>query len=253
MAYLLATLSLVSLPLAIVLAILLYACNTSSFRRTELLAFGVLKKTHLKCSADVKGSAINQSAMVLVEAQLRSGLQRDVQVTAYYKGKRVVNIWGGDASVEETSLFMPFSVCKGVAATAVALCVESGQLDYEESVSSYWPGFAQGGKGGVTVEEAISHRAGIYPNSIAPLFQCWFADWTSKWSAGLSWVEQCSPATTDTDAPHAQYHMVSFSWIVGGIVEAATGRHITSVVADLAQRLGEWDPSAVIGLDLYIY
>jgi CubicO group peptidase (beta-lactamase class C family) len=213
-------------------AILLRAWNEAIFS-----LFGN-SNVHLRCSDDVKANAVNRSVMVLIENQLMRGLQRDIQVTAYHNGRRVVNVWGGSAAVKETSLFMPFSVCKGVAATAVALCVERAELDYEERVSTYWPAFAQGGKGEVTVEQALSHRAGIYPNSIAPLFKCWFSDWIDKWAAGIGWVERCCPAADAVHAEEAEYHMVSFSWIVGGIVQFATGHHITEAVADLASRLG---------------
>src|SRR3954453_14256386 len=74
-------------------------------------------------------------------------------VSVYHRGRKVVDLWGGsfDAAGEQPytddTLQLVFSTTKGVTAIAVAMCVQRGLLDYDRAVSSYWPEFAQHGKG----------------------------------------------------------------------------------------------------------
>lgn len=71
----------------------------------------------------------------------------------YYKGKCVVNLFGGwkDPTTKQEpytadTLQLVYSTSKGIAAAAIALCVERGWLNYEERVAQYWPEFAANGK-----------------------------------------------------------------------------------------------------------
>ena len=59
------------------------------------------------------------------------------------------------------SLLPVYSSSKGATAVVVALLVQRGQLDLDATVASYWPEFAQGGKGSVTVRQLLSHQAGL--------------------------------------------------------------------------------------------
>jgi CubicO group peptidase (beta-lactamase class C family) len=86
---------------------------------------------------------------------------------AYVGGAKVVDLWGGrrhfrkpDPWLEDT-LVMVYSTSKGLAAMTVALAQSRGLLDYEATVSSYWPEFAQNGKADVTVRQLLSHQAGL--------------------------------------------------------------------------------------------
>jgi CubicO group peptidase (beta-lactamase class C family) len=82
------------------------------------------------------------------------------QLCAYVAGRKVVDLWGG-TDVGPDDLMGVFSSTKGVSAIAMALLVERGQLDLGAPVSRYWPEFAAGGKGPVTVRLALSHQAGV--------------------------------------------------------------------------------------------
>jgi CubicO group peptidase (beta-lactamase class C family) len=111
---------------------------------------------HVECSNDVRDNPINQAIMRLVTSQVECGRETGMQVTVYWKGVRVANVWASAASschfVKEDSLFMGFSVSKGVAATTLALCVERKEVSFEDPVSKYWSKFAEGNKKTVTVE-----------------------------------------------------------------------------------------------------
>ena len=86
----------------------------------------------------------------------------------YHGGQCVVDLAGGWFDTENRvkpythdTLQMVYSTGKGVMATALALCVQRGLLDYEEYVATYWPEFGQNGKENVKVKDLLSHRAGL--------------------------------------------------------------------------------------------
>jgi len=85
----------------------------------------------------------------------------------YHKGRKVVDLWGGYRDVktrapwEEDTLVLVFSTTKGVASMALAVAHSRGLLDYDETVATYWPEFAQRGKENITVRQLLSHQAGL--------------------------------------------------------------------------------------------
>ncbi|MBU0936015.1 MAG: beta-lactamase family protein [Spirochaetes bacterium] len=85
----------------------------------------------------------------------------------YYKGKKVVDLWGGyrikseGELWEEDTCVNAWSATKGLAAMTLAMLNSDGYLDYEEKVSTYWPEFAVNGKQDITVRQLISHQAGL--------------------------------------------------------------------------------------------
>jgi CubicO group peptidase (beta-lactamase class C family) len=85
----------------------------------------------------------------------------------YYRGEKVVDLWGGVRNRatgepwEENTMVIVHSTTKGMVGLALALAHSRGWLDYEELVCTYWPEFAQQGKGKVTVRQLLSHQAGL--------------------------------------------------------------------------------------------
>lgn len=82
------------------------------------------------------------------------------QFCAYWRGRQVVDLWGGE-DVAARDIQGLFSSTKGVAGVCIALLVQRGALDLDATVSSYWPEFAAGGKGEISVRLALSHQAGV--------------------------------------------------------------------------------------------
>jgi len=86
---------------------------------------------------------------------------------AYVNGVKVVDLWGGRRHFrkpdpwEEDTLVMVYSTSKGLAAMAVALAHSRGLIDYDATVASYWPEFAQNGKEEITVRQLVAHQAGL--------------------------------------------------------------------------------------------
>jgi CubicO group peptidase (beta-lactamase class C family) len=88
-------------------------------------------------------------------------------VAAYWRGEKVVDLWGGrrtpegDAPWNEDTLIVFMSSTKGLAAMTLALANSRGWLDYEAPVARHWPEFAQNGKSDVTVRQLLGHEAGL--------------------------------------------------------------------------------------------
>jgi len=95
-----------------------------------------------------------------VRAVADEGGESGPQLAAYLKGRRVVDLWAGEAVTGE-SLTGVFSSGKGAAYLTVALLVQEGVLDLDETVARYWPEFGAEGKAEVTVKELLAHRAGV--------------------------------------------------------------------------------------------
>ena len=63
------------------------------------------------------------------------------------------------------TIFDLASLTKVVATTtAVMQLVERGLLDLDESAATYWPAFAAGGKGAITVRDLLTHYSGLKPD-----------------------------------------------------------------------------------------
>ncbi|MFF8292424.1 serine hydrolase domain-containing protein [Streptomyces sp. NPDC016309] len=82
------------------------------------------------------------------------------QVAAYVHGRKVVDLWAGPDTDGET-LYGVYSSTKGAAHLLVALLVQDGTLDLDRRVAHWWPEFAAGGKGAVTLRDLLTHRAGV--------------------------------------------------------------------------------------------
>ena len=88
-------------------------------------------------------------------------------VAVYHKGKKVVDLWGGirdkssGAPWEQDTMTVVYSTTKGMSAMAVAVAHSHGLFDFDESVATYWPEFAQNGKENVTVRQLLNHQAGL--------------------------------------------------------------------------------------------
>lgn len=101
------------------------------------------------------------------EANFASGGEIGAACAAYWRGRAVVDLWGGwrdyaaELHWEQDTLVLAFSATKGMAAAAMAVAESKGELCSDERVSTYWPEFAQAGKGPITVRQLLSHQAGL--------------------------------------------------------------------------------------------
>lgn len=146
--------------------------------------------------------------------------ERDLgaSIAIYHQGKLVVDLWGGwfDGSrtkpYDNDTLQTVFSTSKGLVATAVALCVQRGLLDYSALVTKYWPEYGQNGKENTKVADILSHRAG------PPLVSSAVEEYLT-WMNGTAMIhilEQEKPLWPPGTA-HG-YHSMTYGWLAGELV-----------------------------------
>lgn len=95
-------------------------------------------------------------AAVVAEEDGQSG----AQLAAYLRGRLVVDLWAG-AEVTDTTLTGLHSSSKGAAGLVIAMLIQDGVLDVDQTVAHYWPRFGTAGKEHITVRDVLTHRAGI--------------------------------------------------------------------------------------------
>ncbi|KAK5944705.1 hypothetical protein PMZ80_001905 [Knufia obscura] len=147
-----------------------------------------------------------------------------IAVAAYYHGKLIVDAVAGIADADtgrradERTLWAVFSVTKGVTAIAAHIQAERGLLKLDAPISQYWPEFASHGKESTTIEQALSHRAGIpqMPEGVTPeLMADW--DWIVKKIADFEPVFPPGSANA--------YHILVWGWIIGEVVRRTDPKH----------------------------
>ncbi|MFJ9695326.1 serine hydrolase domain-containing protein [Kitasatospora sp. NPDC101183] len=167
----------------------------------------------------------------------------------YVHGRKVVDLWGGDATPEVGSRPAPSapwtrdtaqvlrSVTKGLTATTALLLADRGRLDLDAPVASYWPEYAAAGKGATTVAHLLSHQAGV-PALDQPLRLEDVLTWERAAAAVAAQAPAWEPGTA-----HG-YHPYTFGWLVGEVVRRVSGRTVGQYFAEEIAR--------PLGLDLWI-
>ncbi|MFJ5925953.1 serine hydrolase domain-containing protein [Kitasatospora sp. NPDC092948] len=167
----------------------------------------------------------------------------------YLDGRKVVDLWGGDARPEVGGRPAPAvaweagtaqvlrSVTKGLTAATALLLVQRGLLDLDAPVAAYWPEFKQAGKERIPVRWLLSHQAGL-PALDVPLR----IEDVLAWDPAAAAVAAQAPAWEPGTA-HG-YHPLTFGWLVGEVVRRAGGRSVGQYFAEQI--------AAPLDLDLWI-
>jgi CubicO group peptidase (beta-lactamase class C family) len=152
-------------------------------------------------------------------------------VSVVVDGRTVVDLWGGVADATtgapygEDTLQLVFSSTKGATALCASLLAQRGELDVDAPVASYWPEFAQAGKGEIPVRWLLTHEAGL-PFVDAPLELENLLAWDPAVDALAAMAPVWDPGTA-----HG-YHAVTYGWLVGEVVRRITGRSLGTFFAD---------------------
>jgi CubicO group peptidase (beta-lactamase class C family) len=158
-------------------------------------------------------------------------------------GEIVVDLMGGHADRKREILFGPdtltplFSTTKAVAALMVARLVDEGRLAYDQPVADVWPEFGQAGKAEVTVEQALSHQAGLsgFLDETDP--SIWF-----DWNATCAKLAAMAPIWPVGSA--SGYHPITFGYLAGEIFRRVDGRTMGTALRE--------DIAGPLDLDLWI-
>lgn len=163
----------------------------------------------------------------LAATAAREGSDYSVQLAVYLDGQLVVDLWTGP-EVSGDSLMGVFSASKGASHMVVTLLAQEGELDYEQTVSHYWPEFAAEGKAQLTVRELLAHRSGLIGAD---------EGFTARELADDRVVAQRLGAQRPFWKPgaHFGYHALVMGALSNEVVVRATGRTVQEL---FAERLG---------------
>lgn len=162
----------------------------------------------------------------LFEHHLELGLHHGAQLAVYRGEELVVDLAGGTLGPEREAVtpdsrFLLFSCTKPYAAACLHHLADRGRLDFDDRVVEHWPGFAEEGteKASITVRHVLSHQAGLPEVPADDRPEIW--DDPDALAEGMEAADpEFSPGST------AQYHTLSFGWLVGELVRQVTGQRI---------------------------
>jgi CubicO group peptidase (beta-lactamase class C family) len=194
---------------------------------------------------EIDGFALSRygAAKDAFAANFEAGEELGARFTLVEAGEVVVDLMAGWADRKrtmrfgETTLAPIFSTGKAVAALMIARLVDQTKLDYGQTVASVWPAFGQAGKANVTIEQAISHQAGLpgFPEPVDPAL--WF-DWDATCAKLAAMAPMWPPGTA------SGYHPVTVGYIAGEIFRRVDGRTMGRALRE--------DLGVPFGLDLWI-
>jgi len=177
------------------------------------------------------------------EANFASGLELGARFALAVEGEIVIDLIGGWADRAQTRPFAAdtltpiFSTTKALAAFMIARLVGEGRLDYGQRVAEVWPEFAAAGKAEVTVDQVMSHRAGL-PGFAEPMAASDWFDWDLICAKLAAMPPMWKPGE------QSGYHPVTFGYLAGEIFRRVDGRGLGTALRE--------DIAAPLGLDLWI-
>lgn len=160
------------------------------------------------------------------------------------RGEAVVDVCGGTSDRRglrpwtRDTLGVSFSTTKGVASTVIHRLADRGLLDYDEPVATYWPEFAAGGKGRITVAHLLTHRAGLHDVRAV-------ARRAEDLLDHLAMEERLAARPSSGPTERSAYHAITYGWLVAGLARRVTGRGMSELVrSEIAE------PLAIYGLHI---
>ncbi|GAA1126036.1 serine hydrolase domain-containing protein [Arthrobacter flavus] len=185
-------------------------------------------------SADERFASVRDAFAAAFAGRPRMG----AALAVHHQGELVVDLWGGVADARDSTPWtrdtstVVFSCTKGIMSILIARLVEAGRLDYETPITDVWPEFSAHGKGGITVGDALAHRAGVSaPRRSVSLEEA--LDWDIM--TGLLAGQE---PLWEPGSGYA-YHALTHGWITGEIIRRVTGKMPGEYLAEtLAGPLG---------------
>ena len=154
-----------------------------------------------------------------------TGVELGARFTLVEAGETVLDLWGGVADrrvgtpwTAET-LAPVFSVTKAVGALMIARLVDGGRIAYDQPVADLWPEFGQAGKAAITIEQVLSHQAGL-PGFPEPMDPGLWTDWDAICVRLAAMAPMWPPGSA------SGYHPVTVGYLAGEIFRRVDGRTI---------------------------
>jgi CubicO group peptidase (beta-lactamase class C family) len=122
--------------------------------------------------------------------------------------------------------FCVYSTSKGITALVVHMLHERGALDIEDRIVDYIPDYGHHGKDEIRIAHVLAHRAGVtqIPPHVMEL------DNLSNREMLIDALSDVKPSSTPGN--RLAYHAVSGGFILGEVVQVATGKSLREVLAE---------------------
>lgn len=181
---------------------------------------------------------IARKIQFIMDEEVAMGRECGCQMVIYEKGKKVLDLVSGYTTFEQKEkinprhLFPIFSCGKPILAAAALQGMDKGYFTKDTPVADIWKGFEVNGKGDITMEHVLSHRAGL--QALPPMESEYdLADW-EKMCAGIASAVPASPA-----GKLLVYHGTTFAFTVGRPVELAAGKSLYEIMKyDIMEKCG---------------
>jgi CubicO group peptidase (beta-lactamase class C family) len=177
------------------------------------------------------------------QANFDNGSEVGAAFSAYHRGQKVVDLWGGiadqttDEPWEEDTIMLVFSTTKGMTAICANKLAQEGKLDVEAPVATYWPEFAAEGKHDMPVAYLLSHQAGLaWVDGEMTLDQVY------EWDPVIIALQNQKPHW-EPGTQHG-YHATTYGWLVGEVVKRIAQKSVGTYLHD--------EIAAPLDLDLWI-
>ena len=173
----------------------------------------------------------------LITGHIAEGRYPGAQIAIARHGQLAVARTFGDATIppkrapaNDDTLWLLYSNTKVLTACAVWLLVERGALRFSDTVAAHVPGFAQHGKGDITVVQLLTHQAG-FPSADVPaaawedhdLLRRVVSDFTLEWAPGS----------------RVHYHSRAAHWTAAVLIEALAKKDYRDFIrANVVEPLG---------------
>ncbi|WP_262500785.1 serine hydrolase domain-containing protein [Pseudohalioglobus sediminis] len=187
-----------------------------------------------------------ESVKRLFQQQMSTLAEENAQLCVYHRGKKVVDLWAsasGDETFAADSLVNIFSSGKSLEAIAIGMLASRGLIDYDATITRYWPEFGARGKHGVTVADLMRHEAGL-ANFDTPLdAKDLFTENIKKNAVGQV-IEQ-HELSYGPDGKR-EYHAITRGWIVNELF-----RRVDPAGRTIGEFLRE-EISGPLGADVFV-
>ncbi|KAL8452210.1 hypothetical protein Emed_001517 [Eimeria media] len=158
----------------------------------------------------------NKVAGETVQAAIKAGIDRKKIQEVCFEGEIIVDAAIGQMGPVDTRPL-----------------VNSGELELDDAVSSWWDGFIRYGKRAVTVQQLLTHRAGLHRALPADLTLSRLADYGEM----VRIVEDAPPACPPGEL--GRYAYLTYGWAVSELVRCVSGVSIDSFIHErLLEPLG---------------
>jgi CubicO group peptidase (beta-lactamase class C family) len=173
-----------------------------------------------------------------LERQLTRGEDVGASVAVALHGELVVDLWGGFADGARVtpwrrdSITNVMSTTKTMVALSALVLVDTGDLDLDGRVATYWPEFAQAGKREIRVRDVLGHTAGLpaFDHDLEPSD---LADWERCTSTLAAQAPRWEPWTKPG------YHALTQGFLIGEVIRRITGTSVGALFrSELAEPLG---------------